>query len=73
MIKWTKPSGVVVETNEDEYNIEAAENLGWKREGEKPKRTRRTPAQMAAAKEKENGDSGTSGDGIPSEDSSSSE
>jgi len=35
MIKWLKPSGIEVETNEE--SIEAAEALGWKRvnDGEK--------------------------------------
>lgn len=56
MIKWIKPSGIVIETNDREENIAAAEGFGWVREGEeaktkeKPKRTRRSRAQMAEAR-----------------------
>lgn len=31
MIKWVKPSGAEIETNDDPANIKAAEGLGWKR------------------------------------------
>jgi hypothetical protein len=57
MIKWTKPSGVEVETNELKATIAYCESLGWKREGaeDKPKRTRRTPEQMAEARALVNG------------------
>ena len=30
MIKWVKPSGVEVETNDLEANVKAAESHGWK-------------------------------------------
>lgn len=31
MIKWLKPSGIEIETNEEEHTIKAAESHGWKR------------------------------------------
>lgn len=31
MIKWTKPSGQVIETNDRPETIAKAEQLGWKR------------------------------------------
>jgi len=37
LIKWTKPSGVEIQTNDREETIEYCESLGWKREGEKKK------------------------------------
>ncbi len=36
MIKWTKANGTVVATNTEATTIEAAEALGWKREGSVP-------------------------------------
>lgn len=30
MIKWIKPSGVEIETNDEQASIDAANNLGWK-------------------------------------------
>lgn len=32
MIKWVKPNGQIVETNEREETIAAAKENGWKRE-----------------------------------------
>ena len=37
MIKWVKPSGDTIETNDLPANVEAAEALGWKRDGGKAK------------------------------------
>lgn len=48
MIKWIKPSGVEIETNDLEETVAYVESLGWKR-AEK-KRTRRTKEQIAADK-----------------------
>jgi hypothetical protein len=31
-MKWTKPSGATIETNDEPATIAAAESLGWKRE-----------------------------------------
>ena len=49
MIKWVKPSGAKVETNELEANVKAAESLGWKRADEAPKKRGR-PAKSEKAK-----------------------
>ncbi len=62
MIKWIKPDGGKVDSNEREETVAHLEALDWKRDGEevkeqpdaepeKPKRTRRTRAQMAEARE----------------------
>ena len=42
-IKWTRPSGLEIETNDRPETIETAEKLGWQRvvEKPKPKRTRK--------------------------------
>jgi len=40
MIKWVKPNGNEVETNDLKASIEAAEALGWKRAEEAKKRGR---------------------------------
>jgi hypothetical protein len=50
MIKWIRPSGTEIETNESEASIEVAKALGWKRadKAEKPKKARRTKEQMKA-------------------------
>jgi hypothetical protein len=60
MIKWVKPSGVELETNDLKKTVAYCESLGWKRKGakpaeEKPKRIRRTKAQMEADKAAGNG------------------
>lgn len=76
MIKWIKPNGSEITTNELEANVEMAESLGWLRASKsfgelkdeseelevKIKRTRRTKAQMEAAR---NGNSRTSTESIP--------
>jgi len=36
-IKWIKPSGVEIQTNDREETIKYCESLGWEREGEKKK------------------------------------
>ena len=72
MIKWKRPSGTFIETNEKQETIEYAESLGWKREGaeEKPKRKRRSKAEMEADKEALNdGKRGQSSKGNTSKDS----
>lgn len=47
MIKWTRPSGSAIEL-EDTENLNAfAESQGWLRE-DKPKRKRRTKAEIEA-------------------------
>lgn len=51
MIKWVKPNGTEIETNDEPFTIEMAHSLGWK---PKQKRKRRTKAEMAAAIEAEN-------------------
>ncbi len=66
MIKWIKPDGGKVESNERKETVAYLESINWKREGEetteqpteqpgaepeKAKRTRRTRAQMAEARE----------------------
>lgn len=54
-IKWIKPNGVIIITNNVEANIKMAKSLGWvehKEEvSEKPKRKRRTKKAV------DNGDS----------------
>ncbi len=54
MIQWVKPSGTIVETNEKQSSIAAAEFLGWVRKSEldkmqaekepKPKKRGRKPS-----------------------------
>lgn len=54
MIKWIRPSGLPIELADTENLNEFAKAQGWKKdEPEEPKvkRTRRTPAQMQAARE----------------------
>lgn len=37
MIKWKKPSGLEIETNDEPATVEYCESLGWKRsKGRKP-------------------------------------
>lgn len=55
MIIWIRPSGRKLTTNDSKATIAHAESSGWVREGqesdqEKPKRKRRTKAEMEAAK-----------------------
>ena len=60
MINWMRPSGNPITTNEMEQTIAYAEKLGWVRVEDKQaaatetatkvKRKRRTPAQMAEAR-----------------------
>lgn len=53
MTTWTKPNGRTLELNDEEATIEMALSLGWttgKAEDKPVKRTRRTKAQMEAAK-----------------------
>ena len=55
MIKWVKPSGLEIETNDRKETVEYCVSIGWKRADEpslKPaqKRTRRTREQMEAEK-----------------------
>ena len=38
MIKWERPSGTEITTNEEKATVEAAEALGWKRANEPKKR-----------------------------------
>ena len=52
MIKWIRPSGSEIETNDSKETIEHCESLGWKK-ADKPKRKRRTKAEIEAAKEAE--------------------
>lgn len=40
-MKWIKPSGVEIETNDLKATIAHAESLGWKKADEKPKRGRK--------------------------------
>jgi len=38
MIKWVKPSGLKIETNDKDETVEYCESLGWKKSnGRKPK------------------------------------
>ena len=64
MIKWIRPSGLPIELADTENLNEFAKAQGWKKdEPEEPKikRTRRTPAQMQAAREAlEDGNGGSS-------------
>jgi len=55
MIDWIRPSGTKISTHDTPDTIKYCESLGWKREQEvvtetKVKRKRRTPAQMAEAR-----------------------
>jgi len=57
MTTWTKPSGRTIELNDEDATIEMAVSLGWTTDKakpaeteDKPKRTRRTKAQMAEAR-----------------------
>lgn len=50
MIKWVKPSGVTIETNDTEYSVREAHALGWKRiDDAKPEQK---PAEKPAKKGK---------------------
>ena len=61
MITWIRPSGSELETSDSKEAIAYCESLGWERKGAKEpaegktKRTRRTKAEMEAAKAAENG------------------
>lgn len=60
MIIWIRPSGREIETNDLDETVKLAKSLGWKRKQDepetvepkeaKPKRKRRTKAEMEAAK-----------------------
>ncbi len=50
MITWIRPTGTTLTTNDRPQTIEHAEAQGWKREEEKPKRKRRTKAEIEADK-----------------------
>ena len=50
-MKWTKPSGLEIETNDMEATIEYCKSLGWVPEN--GKRMRRTKIEMEAARKKE--------------------
>ncbi len=51
MITWTRPTGTTITTNDRKETIEHAEAQGWTREvAEKPKRKRRTKAEIEADK-----------------------
>lgn len=43
MIKWKKPSGVIIETNESKASKEAAVKLGWELVVESPQPKKRGP------------------------------
>jgi len=53
-MKWIRPSGSIIETNDNKATIEHCVQLGWKHQEEniKPKRTRRTKEQIEADKAK---------------------
>jgi len=53
MITWMRPSGTPITTNDKKETIAFAESLGWKREGDKPKRVRRSKEQIEADNAKE--------------------
>lgn len=53
-MKWEKPNGIKLETNDEQASIDAAVSLGWTCVDEdvvKPKRKRRTKAQIEADNE----------------------
>ncbi len=51
MINWVRPSGSEI-TTADTENLKAyGESQGWKVKEDKPKRTRRTKAEMEASDE----------------------
>lgn len=43
MIKWVKPSGLKIETNDKDATVEYCESLGWKQSNGKKPRKPRTP------------------------------
>lgn len=63
IIEWVKPNGLKVKTNDRQATIDHCASIGWvladsvekPETEEKPKRTRRTKAQIEADKAKENG------------------
>lgn len=56
MIKWKRPSGTTIETNEAPANIAAAEALGWERVEKKMTAAQKKAADKKAAKDKEDED-----------------
>ena len=49
-MKWLRPSGTEIETNDSEETIEYCKSLGWK---PAEKKKRRTKAEMEEAKKSE--------------------
>ena len=41
MIKWVKPSGIEIETNDNKATVDYCESLKWKRAGEKKLKSKR--------------------------------
>lgn len=54
-MKWLKPSGKEIETNDFDETIKFCKSLGWEIVEDKPKRKRRTKAQIEADKANGNG------------------
>lgn len=50
MATWVKPNGNTIEINDTSASVSKAKQLGWK-PAEKPKRKRRTKAELEAAKQ----------------------
>jgi hypothetical protein len=53
-MKWTKPSGIEIETNEDQVTIDYCESLGW--EAEDDEAEAEAIAEAKAAKDSEDQD-----------------
>lgn len=48
MVKWIRPTGSEIETNDDDRTIAACIDMGWELAEDKPKRTRRTKSEIEA-------------------------
>jgi hypothetical protein len=41
MVKWKKPNGNIIETNDEEATLKEAVKLGWEQVKDKPKRKKK--------------------------------
>ena len=54
MIKWVKPSGLKIETNDLDVTVEYCESMGWKQENGKQPRKKKKVTENKDSKETEN-------------------
>ena len=48
-MRWKKPSGLEIETNDDKETVEYCESLGWERVKETKKKGKETSASASGA------------------------